>query len=246
MEILISTLFILTLSISSHAFTLASSKKGFVEGWDTPNLEVQVNTSSCTIDIVPYIMDAFKVWNDVATSRLRFSISNYTTATSYARKPIIYCDQNFETNTGAPGNGVAGFAQVAFEDNRIRTGYIVLNNESGKSSNISTFSSNAIASLIAHELGHLVGLGHSEYDYALMYYNIDQEQVPILSADDAAGITYLYPRDEMNGSKPFGCARVEGPPRPPNTDFYVAFGFLVLLIFKLFFNTRRAKLLGSS
>jgi hypothetical protein len=46
--------------------------------------------------------------------------------------------------------------------------------------------------VIAHEIGHALGLGHSEVSEALMYYQIVPKR-STLGQDDIDGITFLYP-----------------------------------------------------
>jgi hypothetical protein len=50
-------------------------------------------------------------------------------------------------------------------------------------------------SVIAHELGHAFGLGHSPVKDSLMYYSTIDLRTN-LGADDMDGITYLYPKNQ--------------------------------------------------
>jgi hypothetical protein len=46
--------------------------------------------------------------------------------------------------------------------------------------------------VIAHEIGHAIGLGHSQKQEALMYYKVVDQRTS-LGQDDIDGVTYLYP-----------------------------------------------------
>jgi hypothetical protein len=58
-------------------------------------------------------------------------------------------------------------------------------------------------SIIAHEIGHAFGLGHSPVKDSLMYYaTVDMRKS--LGADDIDGISYLYPKQQ-----PISCGTVD-------------------------------------
>ena len=58
--------------------------------------------------------------------------------------------------------------------------------------------------LIAHEIGHAFGLGHSNFDASLMHYTLNNN-IKQLSRDDEDGISYLYPNTKKLG----GCGTIE-------------------------------------
>src|SRR5690606_29136124 len=62
--------------------------------------------------------------------------------------------------------------------------------------------------ILAHEIGHILGLGHSHDESALMYYNASAKEDLNLAQDDIDGITYLYPSDELDGADLAGCGMV--------------------------------------
>ena len=85
--------------------------------------------------------------------------------------------------------------------------------------------------VLAHEMGHLLGLGHSADTKALMYYDASAKTTLGLAKDDYDGITYLYPRDEIGKDKMFGCAAI-GQTTKPFTG-KGSFLLVILLIFPL-------------
>jgi len=57
-----------------------------------------------------------------------------------------------------------------------------------------------VESVILHENGHVVGLGHSEVGDAVMYAYYVEEPRRLLHLDDIDGITFLYPYAGTTGS----------------------------------------------
>lgn len=51
-----------------------------------------------------------------------------------------------------------------------------------------------LETVAVHEIGHLLGLGHSSFESAIMYPQLDYGQVKNLQADDIQGIRALYNR----------------------------------------------------
>jgi len=79
-------------------------------------------------------------------------------------------------------------------------------------------------SIIAHELGHTFGLGHSPVKDSLMYFStIDFRDS--LGSDDIDGITYLYPKQQ-----PLSCGVIEDSKGIPPWNGLVI-GFLLVMIF---------------
>lgn len=57
---------------------------------------------------------------------------------------------------------------------------------------------------VAHEMGHIFGLGHSSAESALMYSSLGRKENLSLSQDDIDGMTWLYNRVEP-GDGFLGC-----------------------------------------
>lgn len=100
-----------------------------------------------------------------------------------------------------PGDPVAaGVAQSVINGSNMRSGVLINAHFTSPVSNLSRLQ---LLALIAHEMGHAVGLDHSEYSTALMYFNIAGEGRKLqerLSIDDYDGVTYLYPHDNLFAS----------------------------------------------
>lgn len=214
-NVLLMTLGLLLPPLSSQAFTLNSSTNPQQKGWASSNITIYVNTSNCpaSVDVVSIISDAIRVWNNVSTSSVSLSYGGTTTSTAASNPPIVYCETNFSTVTGADNNSVPGAASVSTSNNQIVAGFIVLNVSTGNA-NIANKTTFELTTILAHEIGHLIGLGHSQTANALMYYTYSYKTSLNLAQDDVDGISYLYPSDELSKNKYAGCSLVKDIPPP--------------------------------
>jgi hypothetical protein len=90
---------------------------------------------------------------------------------------------------------------------------VYLNAEASKAANIGNvfaYYPGLLPVVLAHEIGHALGLGHDPDVNALMYYDASAKKELGLSASDVKGVVYLYPRHEIGGAVPFlGCGTVQ-------------------------------------
>jgi len=215
--------------LHAFAFTLVNTDPDF-RGWDNPEILFNVNTTNCpaSMDIPSLITDAVKVWNNVATSRVKVSYNAPTSSTSTGNPTTVYCEPNFSSVTGADPNAVPAAALPTPSGHVIVSGVLYLNVSAG-AANISVYNRDLLLVIIAHEVGHILGLGHSQDTNALMYYNAGAKTHLALAQDDIDGVSYLYPRDELGSDKIMGCALVTtGTHRPPPGGF-LAVLFLIMM-----------------
>ena len=104
----------------------------------------------------------------------------------------ISCNTN---NTAITGNftstSIAGLTLPVNISAKTINGSLVLLNGAANSSFQSASHDDKVA-ILAHEIGHAIGLGHSPVEDSLMYY----QTVPVrrsLGWDDVDAVTYLYP-----------------------------------------------------
>ncbi|MBI4925494.1 MAG: matrixin family metalloprotease [Bdellovibrio sp.] len=199
----------------SYAFTLATGSSSQT-GWDTKTLTFRLNTSGCPMSeasLNAALDRAIELWNRVPTSGLKLERGTPTTASldqaiSYGStdSPEIHCDPSFSTHfAGANPDRVLAVTLPATLNNAMAYAAIILNAEDGKQGNIQNKSETLLTIILAHEMGHALGLGHTSDSTALMYYSASAKTDLALSQDDIDGITYLYPRNEIGSNKIFGC-----------------------------------------
>ncbi len=188
-------------------------------GWDTKKLSIHVNTNNCLIedvDLFAVVDAAIKTWNSIPTSGLvieRDAAESIVTvvdflAGSATEVPLILCDPNFGTDNGVDSNLIPAATRMAKDStSHLAYGGILLNAQVNAAAEVSKLSSSELAITLTHELGHILGLGHSSSKEALMYYSIADKPGAFLTQDDMDGISYLYPRNEFQGN-PFGCGAI--------------------------------------
>ena len=208
-------------------FTLVSSTSGSFRGWGNPTIRFQLNSANCPpgVDINGIVGDALAVWNDTATSRVKLEMAGTTAATTAGNPIPIICDAAYGGSDQATKDGSPGASDPQPRTGDELTGGIMYLNASTGRANIGNLSRSVVAIVLAHEIGHLLGLGHSQDTNALMYYNAGSKSTLSLAQDDIDGVSYLYPRNELGGDKPLGCALVKASsiPRGPS-------GPLILLL----------------
>jgi hypothetical protein len=118
----------------------------------------------------------------LGTSHRKLAVRNLVKEVQDGLRNYFHLPKNFGTGV------IAVTVPNNFSGKKI-AGAVILINDSGTFGNLSR---NDQIAVLAHEMGHALGLGHSEDDAALMYYRtIDLRSN--LGQDDIDGISYLYP-----------------------------------------------------
>ncbi len=188
------------------------------------------NINVTAADLQSYVKPAIdKFWNEVPTSRLRLKESGFSnpiatadinnarlcsptdttcineagTAGQTVLPPVdgivISCNQLADNYDGP--SVIAVTVPNSFSGKKIKGAVILINDVPG--GKFEGLSRSDRIGVIAHEIGHAIGLGHSEEKEALMYYQVVNLRKS-LGQDDIDGVTYLYP------IKLDGCGLIDG------------------------------------
>lgn len=209
---------------TAQAFTLnnnfaASFKKNKVNVYVAGDSVCTGITNAELESLVKPAVDDF--WNEVPTSRLRLKPSGFSKpiptvdintatlcsptdtacingATSAILPPVdgIVISCNNEPNNFDGGNAVVAVTVPnSFSGKKIKGAVILINDNANIAGDgLRALSQKDRIGVIAHEIGHAIGLGHAEENEpeALMYFKVVDLRTS-LGQDDIDGVTYLYP-----------------------------------------------------
>jgi hypothetical protein len=196
-------------------------------------------------DILGYVKKSIHMyWNRVPTSSLYLKAGTVlnlssdfqteplcTIGTSCIPNPLLIVNQDIliSCNTNLqnfPSSNQKGLAiPNNFTDKNIKGSLILLN---GNTNGFGILREEDKISVIAHELGHALGLGHSPVKDSLMYFSTVPKRRS-LGEDDIDGITYLYPAQQ-----PFGCGTLSDSHEiPPSFLHFILISFLGIILLKL-------------
>lgn len=148
-------------------------------------------------------------WNKISSSRLKFVVAGYWNKdvvrfeTGKLCNSEIPCDNStipltsqiiIACNDNTDNFSVSTYAKTSiFVDSDFISGVnILINNTVG--SVFGDLSEKQKLWVIAHELGHAAGLGHSKNPANLMYYTLTPDR-SALGEEDYWGMSYLYPQN---------------------------------------------------
>lgn len=235
--------------VPSGAYTLRESESGAVVRWHEANRSVRVDDSLTQLGPAGQaraaVGDALTAWGSVAGSPFDFNLEDGFRGglgTGQRLDGISdVCmvdhdwqfDQSFLAITLVTYDAVTGEiwdADVLLNADKHRFGF-------GESA----AGQYDAASVVTHEVGHLVGLGHSEVGEATMYaYSHPREtDKRSLAPDDEQGLAALYMGQAMDGAA--SCSIGGGPAYGPTSSCWIALGAGAGLLFRGRGRRRRRK-----
>ncbi len=207
--------FLFLISLNTYAFRLNTNISAAFDS--EVNIYVASNSDCSEFSMTPSellsiaVDGADEYWNTVATANLTLSSgglyqttdNDFLTGELCAEDSdttcpsgsvpqvddiVISCNSN---TTNFPSSSyLALSAPISLSGTEIKGSVILINNTTN--TNFGTLSRSEQVSVLAHEIGHALGLGHTEDNAALMYYKTSEHRFA-LNKDDVRGITYLYP-----------------------------------------------------
>jgi hypothetical protein len=234
---------ILLFTINAYAFTFNTNFEG---AFSNPAVNVRVTSNFTCVnagvdaqDMRNIIGDAVNYWNQIPSSSLRLSAAaDYPTSSAdfagghlcvgaSCNLPIVpaVSDIVITCNTNAADNFtsssiIATTLPTNYTSDEILGSVIIINDTA--TTKFPTLSYSDKVAVIAHEIGHAFGLGHSGVSNSLMYFSTVPKRKSV-GRDDIAGATYLYPRGIAS------CGTIGNP-----TDFMINFIIGLLLAFIVF------------
>ncbi len=221
---------LLSVPTQTIAFSLGGSSD--LKGFPQKQVAVFLNPSLCPPGTEQDLQAAIDLWNSVPSSSLELTYSGLTSTTAAdlgglnLTEPVaVACSSDFGTDNPlgcdpACVDAVSAVGGSLLDGVRLSRGLILVNVTPGATANMNNLATTQRRIVLAHELGHVLGLGHSGEPSALMFYSIAGKQRLALHQDDMDGLTYLYPRNELGGDALMACGRVAAPgslysPPPP-------------------------------
>ena len=198
--------------IATLLFLVPSVAWGFtfllegIKGWEKKEIRLYLNPADCSIpagEIEEAIQRGIKAWNRVPSADVILRYEGQTTQTGTQDDPVVEC-----ATSGL--SEALGVTRVSTMNGRIFTGYIQLNSDPASEANILNYRGDRLAIVVAHEMGHVLGLGHAATEEALMYFSIGRKENLVLAQDDIDGVSYLYPRREPDDGL-LGCGSLAAP-----------------------------------
>lgn len=188
--------FLMLVSPVAHSFVLLNPK---YELHNPATAKVKISSEGCTAngvsdaEVVEGIKWAIEFWNDVPESRLKLSYGGRSSAS--------LTDSRIPVNEIIVGCGPLPSLQIlgATQHDRENGSARVSMNEAVYTG---SYNRNSFIGTMTHEIGHGIGLYHSNDPASVMTYANHQwvDRPSYISQDDMDGVVYLYPnKSELGG-----------------------------------------------
>ena len=194
-----------------------------------------------------------KFWNRIPTTNLRLKDGGFSEPLTNVNTGRLCAPTDEACITAAGGTVIAPAHEIVIACNNQALNFgganvlavTIPNNFSGKSiagaiilinessTIFTTLDKAGKIAVLAHEIGHAIGLGHTDSTSALMYYKTVTKR-KALGEDDMRGVSYLYPMQIDAFGLLGGCATIQnkdGTPGAPLPFWQMggALGLMILL-----------------
>lgn len=148
------------------------------------------------------VQQSFATWSKVPSSFLQFEFGGSTTQrTQYDRTAEDNVNTvHFETEKWDDDPDVLALTKTIYEPKtgEIHDADIRINAVNFHWTTSDSDVENDLQNMLTHEVGHVLGLEHSEHQEATMYAKSKKGELSkrVLAQDDVNGVSYLYPSDE--------------------------------------------------
>jgi hypothetical protein len=175
------TLVLFLSSVWAHQSSLTSS--GTKIYWPNPNIPLSIQTNSSDLSSSQsqsVILNSMSEWNNSSAAKLIFSAGSSNQIRFQGNFPY--------------GSAVVGVTEVSYNNNgAIQSATVFLNDDYTFRGSPGIYPAGQLflGDVVTHELGHLLGLAHSEVLSSSMFYATFSGQSTV-SSDDKAGLRYKY------------------------------------------------------
>lgn len=233
------------ISTSAYSFHLNPATG---RGFNKNTINIHIASTSCTgagfstQKFKDMIEDAVEdYWNSVPTSALKLNVKSigsiditgdtFESALAKVSSNTILAGCNTtgddEFSGGGSPSSILGAARMSCSGSKCKA-VLILNAHAD--SQLPNKGRGEVEAVIAHEIGHAIGIGHSEFPESLMYYSASGKFQRWLGMDDVDAVTYLYP---YKSDDPLGlsgsCATIDIDPQGPNSNFILTLLFSLLM-----------------
>ena len=188
----------LMFTASANAFSFKTTEEGEQIKWQQPIVDYYINIEPDSNlnedDYIEAVQGSFEEWNSVPDNPLYLNYSGLTRdhGTDYTDKNIIFFNRG-EWPENLEPNLMASTFVWNNDEGEILAFDIIINNSFKWGTNGEPYTQD-LQNALTHEIGHVLGLGHSEEDTATMFGTsyTGEKSKRTLDEDDIQGISYLY------------------------------------------------------
>jgi hypothetical protein len=192
---------LLILSTNASAYKLYKTSSGKNVRWATSHVEIVLDGSLLALaakeDVEAVIREAFELWELDATLPISFELiwDSCNEVADDGNNCIFACEDKSKCYDRPDEKGGTTFLNISPSRGTITDVDIVLNADdwewdvNGNRENGLNF-----ARVLSHEIGHLLGIDHSEEPRAIMYpsLSVSDKSIPSLHDDDVDAAETLY------------------------------------------------------